>query len=181
MTTPIIIEEYDPQWPERFDEIHSRIASVLGSLATAIEHVGSTAVPGLAAKPIIDIDILLKSARDLPPVVAKLTAAGYEHRGTRGVSGRDAFRAPGHDIHHHLYVCSAPGSEFFRHIAFRDYLRTHPKDAEDYARLKRSLAGKFSVDREAYTQAKTDFIHEILQRPDLENAEHSSRGSRTMN
>ena len=180
MTAPIIIEEYDPQWPQRFEEIRLHLASVVGTFAAAIEHVGSTAVPGLAAKPIIDVDILLKSATDLPQVITKLAAIGYQHQGTLGVPGRDAFKAPEHDIHHHLYVCSTPDTEFFRHIAFRDYLCTHPKDAEDYARLKRSLAGKFSVDRQAYTQAKTDFIHEILQRADLEHTEHSSRISRTI-
>ncbi len=180
MIAPIIIEDYDPEWPQQFDAIRSRIASVLGTFAAAIEHIGSTAVPGLPAKPIIDIDILLKSANDLPRVIAKLAAIGYQHQGILGVPGRDAFKAPEHDIHHHLYVCSTPGTEFFRHIAFRDYLRTHPKDAEDYARLKRSLAGKFSVDRETYTQAKADFIQEILRRADLENTEHSPGATRTI-
>jgi GrpB-like predicted nucleotidyltransferase (UPF0157 family) len=180
MTTPIIIEDYDPQWPQRFDAIRERLAPVLGTFAAAIEHVGSTAVPGLAAKPIIDIDVLLKSAKDLPQVIANLKAVGYEHQGTLGIPGRDAFKAPAHDIDHHLYVCSTPGTEFFRHIAFRDYLRTHPKDADDYARLKRSLAGKFAVDRETYTQAKSDFVQEILRRADLENTEHSRRTTRTM-
>ena len=180
MTTPIIIEEYDPHWPERFNAVRSRLAPVIGKFAAAIEHVGSTAVPGLAAKPIIDIDILLKSAKDLPRVIAKLKTVGYEHQGTLGVPGRDVFKAPTHDIYHHLYVCSTDSPEFFRHIAFRDYLRKHPKDAEDYARLKRCLAGKFSIDRDAYTQAKTDFIQEILRRADLENKEHSSRAARTI-
>ena len=179
MTTPIIIEDYDPHWPLRFEAIRERLASVLGTFATAIEHVGSTAVPGLPAKPIIDIDVLLKSVEDLPQVVATLTAIGYQHQGTLGIPGRDVLKAPGHDIHHHLYVCSTPGTEFLRHIAFRDYLRSHPKDAEDYARLKHSLAGKFSVDRDAYTHAKTDFIEEILQRADLKTTEHSSPAART--
>jgi GrpB-like predicted nucleotidyltransferase (UPF0157 family) len=180
MTPPSMIEEYDPQWPQQFDAIRSRIAPVLGTFASAIEHVGSTAVPGLAAKPIIDIDVLLKSPKDLPPVIAKLKAVGYEHQGTLGVPGRDAFKAPGHDIHHHLYLCSTLGTEFLRHIAFRNFLRAHPADAEDYARLKRSLAGKFSVDRQTYTHAKTDFIQEILRRADLEKAEHSPRSTRTL-
>jgi GrpB-like predicted nucleotidyltransferase (UPF0157 family) len=179
MTTLIIIEQYNPQWPQQFDAIRLRIAPVLDRFATAIEHIGSTAVPGLAAKPIIDIDVLLKSARDVPRVTAKLTAVGYQHQGTLGVPGRDAFKAPGHDIHHHLYVCSTPDTEFFRHIAFRDYLRKHPNDAGDYARLKYSLAGRFSVDRDTYTQAKTDFIQEILRRADLEKAEHFPRAERT--
>ncbi len=178
MTAPIMIEEYDPQWPQRFDAIHSRIAPVLGALASAIEHVGSTAIPGLAAKPIIDIDVLLNSPKNLPQAITKLQAIGYEHQGTLDVPGRDAFKAPGHDIQHHLYVCSTPDTEFSRHIAFRNYLRTHPTDAEDYAQLKRSLAGKFAVDRETYTRAKTDFIEEILRRAQLENTEHSPRATR---
>ncbi len=180
MTTPIMIEEYDPQWPQQFDAIRSRIAPVLATFASAIEHVGSTAVPGLAAKPIIDIDVLLKSTEHLPEVIAKLKAVGYVHEGTLGVPGRDAFKAPGHDIQHHLYVCSTPDTEFFRHVAFRNYLRAHPRGAEDYARLKRSLAGKFSVDRETYTHAKTDFIQEILRRADLDSTEHSPRATRTI-
>ena len=73
-----------------------------------------------------------------------------------------------------------PIAEFFRHVAFRNYLRAHPRGAEDYARLKRSLAGKFSVDRETYTHAKTDFIQEILRRADLDSTEHSPRATRTI-
>lgn len=181
MTEPIIIEEYNPQWPESFEQICSRIKPAIGKFAAAIEHVGSTAVPGLAAKPVIDIDVLLKSDKDIAPVTKKLAGLGYEHRGTLGIAGRDAFRAPAHDIRHHLYVCAAEGREFFRHLAFRDYLRRHPNDAADYARLKKSLSGKFSIDREAYTEAKTEFIEEILRRTSLEKAEHLSRAHRTNN
>jgi len=177
MTTPIIIEDYDPHWPQHFDAIRSRIAPVLGTLAAAIEHIGSTAVPGLPAKPIIDLDILLKSPADLPAVISKLQAFGYEHQGTLGVPGREAFRAPAHDVPHHLYVC-VPGSlEYSRHIAFRDYLRSHPRDAEAYSSLKHNLSGRFSIDRDAYTQAKTEFIERILR---LANAEHSSVPKRTI-
>jgi GrpB-like predicted nucleotidyltransferase (UPF0157 family) len=181
MTEPLIIEEYDRQWPKSFEAIRSRIASVLGKFAAAIEHVGSTAVPGLAAKPIIDIDVLLRSNQDLAPVTKKLAAMGYQHRGTLGIPGRDAFQAPGHDVSHHLYVCASDSLEFLRHISFRDYLRSHPQDAEDYADLKRGLSGKFSLDRDAYTQAKTAFIEGVLRRARLEIPEHLSRAQRTSN
>lgn len=181
MTEPIIIEEYDPQWPKSFETIRLRIAPVLVKFAAAIEHVGSTAVPGLAAKPIIDIDVLLRSDKDLVAVIKKLAALGYQHKGTLGVAGRDAFRAPGHDIRHHLYVCEPNGGEFLRHIAFRDYLRHHPKEADDYAILKRSLSGKFSIDRATYTQAKTEFVEEILRRARIEIPELFSRAQRTNN
>jgi GrpB-like predicted nucleotidyltransferase (UPF0157 family) len=181
MTTPIIIEEYDPQWPKSFEGISSRIASALGRWAAAIEHVGSTAVPGLPAKPIIDLDVLLRSDEDLLHVIQKLHLLGYQHRGTLGIPGRDAFRAPAHDMRHHLYVCSPSSQEFSRHITFRDYLRRHPRDADDYARLKRSLSGRFSIDRDAYTEAKTEFIEEILRRARLETSELFPRAKRMNN
>lgn len=164
MTGPIIIEDYNPFWPERFQMLRSRIAAALGPLATAIEHVGSTAVPGLAAKPVIDIDILLRSPADLPVAIEKLFALGYQHEGDLGMPGREAFRAPLHDVPHHLYACSPDSGEYARHIAFRDYLRSHRDDADAYAKLKRKLAQQYRTDREAYTKAKGEFINTVLQR-----------------
>ena len=161
---PVIIQEYDKSWPRQFETLRSRIAIALSEMAAAIEHVGSTAVPGLAAKPIIDLDVLLFSAGDLPSVIARLASLGYEHRGDLGIAGREAFRAPLNDFRHHLYVCLPAGKEYRRHIAFRDYLRTHPREARAYASLKRDLARQFRDDREAYNQAKSRFVTEILQR-----------------
>ena len=105
----IIIKDYDPRWPQLFERLRSRIAAVLDKVAISIEHVGSTAVPGLAAKPIIDIDVLLRASTDFPIVIRKLANLGYEHRGDLGISGREAFRAKSDDVPHHLYVCP-PGS-----------------------------------------------------------------------
>ncbi len=180
MTTPIIIEDYNPGWPERFEEICSRIAPALGDLAARIEHVGSTAVPGLASKPIIDLDILLHAADDLPAVVLKLKALGYKHQGTLGIPGREAFKSAAHDIPHHLYVCLPDGPEYARHIAFRNFLRTHREDAEAYSNLKRYLSGRFSIDRDAYTQAKTEFIEEVLRKAEVAKAELPPRPKRTL-
>ncbi|HEY6337973.1 MAG TPA: GrpB family protein [Candidatus Sulfotelmatobacter sp.] len=164
MTEPIIIQDYDSLWPERFEILRSRISAGLDGLATAIEHIGSTAVPGLAGKPVIDIDVLLKSDANLSLAISRLSDLGYEHRGNLGIAGREAFQAPLDDFPHHLYVCS-PGSQTYeRHIAFRDHLRTHPSDADAYARLKRKLATKFDADREAFTQGKSEFVEEILRR-----------------
>ncbi len=181
MTTPIIIEDYDPSWPKSFEAIRARIAPPLSNFATAIEHIGSTSVPGLAAKPIIDIDVLLRSANNLSLAIAALERLGYQHQGTLGIAGRDAFVAPAHDVRHHLYVCSPDAFEFQRHVTFRDYLRRHPNDADEYARLKRNLSGRFSIDREAYTEAKTEFIEGILRRARLETREHLFRPRRTNN
>ena len=181
MTVPIIIEDYDPSWPRSFEAIRDRIIPAIGEFVTAIEHIGSTSVPGLAAKPIIDIDVLLRSSDGLRVVIAALEGLGYQHQGTLGIPGRDAFVAPSHDVRHHLYVCSPEAPEFQRHIMFRDYLRQHPKDAAEYARLKRNLSGRFSIDREAYTEAKTEFIEEILRRARLQSREHLFRPRRTNN
>jgi GrpB-like predicted nucleotidyltransferase (UPF0157 family) len=164
MADPIVVVDYDPSWPERFQLLRQPIAEVLGSMAVAIEHVGSTAVPNLAAKPIIDIDVLLATETELPAAIDRLATLGYIHRGDLGIPGREAFRTPVHDPLHHLYVCP-PGSKAFQeHLAFRDYLRAHPNEAEAYADLKRALALKFSDDRPAYNSAKSTFVAETLSR-----------------
>jgi GrpB-like predicted nucleotidyltransferase (UPF0157 family) len=163
MSSRITIQDYDPLWPQQFETLRSRIAATLGEMAIAVEHVGSTAVPGLAAKPIIDIDILLKSSTDFPLVITRLSSSGYEHQGDLGITGREVFRPPPNDLPHHLYVCPPDSQEYMRHIAFRDHLRTHPEDANAYATLKRMLAGKFADDRDAYTQGKGEFVANILR------------------
>jgi len=164
LPNPVIIKDYDPRWPQLFEMLRSRIAAVLDELAISIEHVGSTAVQGLAAKPVIDIDVLLKSSTDLAVVIRKLTDLGYEHLGDLGISGREAFRANAAAVQHHLYVCPVGSLEYDRHIAFRNYLRAHAADANAYALLKRQLATKFGSDREGYNEAKSEFVQRILRR-----------------
>jgi GrpB-like predicted nucleotidyltransferase (UPF0157 family) len=161
---PVIVVDYDPQWPATFEILRSPMAGTLGGLAAAIEHVGSTAVPGLAAKPIIDIDVLLKSASDLPVAIQRLASIGYTHRGDLGVTGREAFYAPPGSAKHHLYVCPPESREYRRHLAVRDYLRTHFAEAENYGKLKRSLAARFRNDRSAYNEGKSEFVEALLQR-----------------
>jgi len=163
MSSAISIEDYDPRWAQRFESLRSRIALALGPLAAVIEHVGSTAVPGLAAKPIIDLDVLLQSDTDLPLVIGKLELMGYRHRGDLGIPGREAFQAPPDEFPHHLYVCLPENLEFRRHLAFRNHLRAHPDDADAYSSLKRDLAETLA-DRDAYTQAKSAFVEQILYR-----------------
>jgi GrpB-like predicted nucleotidyltransferase (UPF0157 family) len=160
----VIVEDYDPRWPERFEALRFRIAAVLGATAVTIEHVGSTAVPGLAAKPIIDVDVLLAPAGDLPLVIAKLAFLGYRHQGDLGIAGREAFETLAGDFPHHLYVCLPGNLEYQRHLAFRDHLRVHPLDAGLYASLKRRLATEFAHDRDAYTSGKSAFVAGILER-----------------
>ena len=135
----------------------------LGSLGLRIEHVGSTSVPGLPAKPIIDMDVVIESADQLEDVTARLTEIGYEGRGDLGVTGRYAFKSPPGLPDHHLYVCARDNAELRRHLALRDYLRRHHAEAVAYGRLKLSLAEAHPFDREAYTEGKTHWIERTLQ------------------
>jgi GrpB-like predicted nucleotidyltransferase (UPF0157 family) len=160
---PIIVVEYDPHWAATFEILRSNLAEALGTLAAAIEHIGSTAVSGLAAKPIIDIDVLLKSASDLPLVIQRLASLGYAHRGDLGIAGREAFAAPSAAPVHHLYVCPPESQEYRRHLALRNYLRSHSAEAAAYSELKRSLAARFREDRSAYLAGKSEFIELLLQ------------------
>src|SRR5579864_4066421 len=164
MANPIIVVDYDPNWPIVFESLRKRIADILGDVAAAIEHVGSTAVPNLPAKPIIDIDVLLASETMLPASIERLASLGYVHRGDLGVPQREAFFPPANDPPHHLYVCPPGSAEFRRHVAFRDYLRAHPQDAKIYADLKAALAERFRDDRAAYNDAKADFVRELTNR-----------------
>jgi GrpB-like predicted nucleotidyltransferase (UPF0157 family) len=164
MTNPIIVLDYDPNWPELFQSLRKRIEDALGVMVSAIEHVGSTSVPDLVAKPIIDIDVLLASETILPAAIERLANLGYIHRGSLGIPEREAFLTPANDPPHHVYVCPPSSAEFRRHMAFRDYLRAHPKDAKIYGDLKIALAEKFREDRSAYNNAKSEFVEELTNR-----------------
>ena len=160
----IAIEDYDSHWPSHFEEIRRPIAAALDGMVVAIEHIGSTAVPGLAGKPIIDIDVLLKNAGAMPDVVDRLHPLGYRYQGDLGIIGREAFSGPKDVFPHHLYVCLPDSDEYGRHIAFRDYLRTHLDAVAEYAALKRDLATRFGTDRDEYTRAKSHFVLDILSK-----------------
>jgi GrpB-like predicted nucleotidyltransferase (UPF0157 family) len=159
----VIIVDYDPDWPTIFQELSIPINIALGDIAIANEHVGSTAVPGLAAKPIIDIDVVVASPSHLSEAVTRLAVLGYIHQGDLGIRGREAFMAPASKPKHHLYVCPVDSGELRRHRMFRDYLRAHPDAAATYAALKKDAARRFLDDRVSYTAYKGDFIEEILR------------------
>lgn len=161
MSQPIIIVDYDPAWPKLFKELRTPVARVFGDLALTIEHVGSTSVPGLAAKPIIDMDIVVESASYISKATERLATLGYLHQGNLGILGREAFLCPPSTPCHHLYVCPKDSVALRRHLSFRNYLIKHPDQAQRYGLLKRQLAVKFSNDREAYTNAKDEYIQAI--------------------
>ena len=159
----IVVADYDPRWPAFFAQIRDHVWPAVRDFATAIEHVGSTAVPGLAAKPIIDVDLIIPSGEALPQVVERLEALGYTHLGNLGIPGRDAFRATNDLPRHNLYVCPQGSIGLRNHLAVRDYLRAHPEAVEAYAALKRGLAQQFPNDMAHYVDGKTDLIASILR------------------
>jgi GrpB-like predicted nucleotidyltransferase (UPF0157 family) len=129
----------------------------------ALEHVGSTSVPGLRAKPVIDACIVVASPRDIPHVVRALSSLGYVHRGELGVPGREAFRQPASLPKHHLYASYRGSLSLKNHLGLRDYLRAHPQVAREYGDLKATLASRFPDDIDAYIAGKTNFILGILR------------------
>jgi GrpB-like predicted nucleotidyltransferase (UPF0157 family) len=136
----------------------------LGHLVLAIEHVGSTSVPGLAAKPIIDVDIVIESPAQLPPVAERLAGIGYTHQGDLGIAGRHAFDAPPAPPPRHVYVCPRDSIPLREHLAFRDFLRSNPEAAASYAELKRQLCNACADDRAQYTERKAAFVRGVLAR-----------------
>jgi GrpB-like predicted nucleotidyltransferase (UPF0157 family) len=163
---PVVICDYDPAWPGRYEVLRARIAEALGALAAAIQHVGSTAVPGLAAKPTIDLVVRLAAPDDLPAAIERLAGLGYAHEGDFGIVGREAFATPpGYGVHdHHLYVCAPDWGGYDDQVVFRDYLRANPDAAGAYAALKRSLAERHRDNRTAYTDGKAAFVRRVLER-----------------
>lgn len=165
--TNLEVVPYDVHWPAAFEAEAARLRSAFGSLALRIDHHGSTSVPGLAAKPIIDIQVSVTALQPLGAYGERLQAVGYVHV----PHPDDSFCPFFHRSHqwphsHHVHVVQAGGAEERRTLAFRDYLREHSAAAREYEQLKRALAPQFTVadreSREAYARAKTDFIERII-------------------
>jgi GrpB-like predicted nucleotidyltransferase (UPF0157 family) len=159
---PLVISDYDVEWPVLFGQIAEPVRRTLGEIVVAVEHVGSTSVPGLAAKPVIDVDVVVRSAEDVPVAIERLRGLGYVYQGDKGIPGREAFMWPPHAPRHHLYVVVEGSKPHVDHVRFRDYLRDHPEVAREYAQLKRGLAEQHRNEREAYTEAKAEFISRVL-------------------
>jgi GrpB-like predicted nucleotidyltransferase (UPF0157 family) len=163
MSEPVVrieIVAYDPRWPVLFEAEHAQIVAALGDMIDHLEHIGSTSVPGLAAKPIIDL-LATVSHLDTPEVYAeRLAGLGYAFFSVLGTADRYTF-GKGIPHTHHLHIVAHGGEEHERLIAFRDYLRAHPETTQRYEALKRSLAERYRNNRQAYSQAKTEFIQSI--------------------
>ena len=159
---PVVIVEYDPRWPVMFEEEKTRLLGVIGHVVEQVEHVGSTAVPGLGAKPIIDILIGLRRLDDAAQCIAPLQSLGYQYVPEYEVElpERRYFRK-GSPRTHHIHMVELTSGFWERHLLFRDYLCTHPETAREYYELKKALAAKFGSDRDGYTDAKTEFVRSV--------------------
>ena len=162
---PVRIEPYDPEWPEKFDKERVALEEVLGADITGgIHHVGSTSVPGLDAKPVIDILVGVKDLETARSYIEPLKALNYMYAPYR--SDTEAWFCKPHLARrtHHLHLVPTGSARFRADLAFRDYLRMHPEVAEEYLALKRNLAAEFEHDREAYTEAKAEFVLRVVKR-----------------
>ena len=165
MKTPkVTVLPYDKKWRSDFEEIKKEIQSVVGDLIIGTEHVGSTSVEGMSAKPCIDIDVIIKDYSVFGAVVNRLETIGYIHEGDLGIPEREAFAYAGKDHlqKHHLYVCPESSKELQRHIAFRNFLRKNPDAAAKYSRVKEEAARLFPDDIDKYIEYKSPCIEEIL-------------------
>ena len=168
MSKKVIVIDYNPAWPSQFDALAAPIRQALIGLDFDIEHVGSTSVTGLAAKPIIDMTIVLQSSEEMFSLIQRLQVLDYQHRGDLGIPGREAFKAPEHLPSHHLYACVQGNLALQNHLTLRNYLRQNPQAVQDYARLKHTLAEQFSQDIDGYVDGKTEFILAILKQADFD-------------
>jgi GrpB-like predicted nucleotidyltransferase (UPF0157 family) len=162
----IEVLDHDPTWAERFEALRAALSPALSGMDARIEHVGSTSVIGLAAKPVIDADIILQDVADLPRVIAQLESLGYRHLGDLGITGREAFRHPSPPFRHNLYAAAADALPVRNHLAFRDALRADASLRDEYAALKRRLAATCD-DMDTYVEGKTALIVRVLERAGL--------------
>jgi GrpB-like predicted nucleotidyltransferase (UPF0157 family) len=160
----MLIQEYNPNWIKDFNDIKNVITEALINLNVQIEHVGSTSIPNLAAKPIIDIDIAFYAPTEFDVIKSGLEKIGYYHNGNQGIPNRDVFKRGQSDakhemldsIAHHLYVCPNDSEALQRHILFRDYLKTHEEVRIQYQNIKYALAEEANQDRKKYAALKEE-------------------------
>lgn len=177
------IEPYNPDWKNGFDQIKAVIEREAGGLSGQIDiqHIGSTSIPGLYAKPVLDIDIIIHNKELLERVSILLEKLGYRSKGEQGIAGRFAFRQTSVNTPltnqkkkwyaHHLYVCYADSLALKNHLLFRDALLANVDIREKYSTLKKSMAANLQITREEYTTGKTDFIISVLAAAGMDEQE----------
>jgi len=163
--TVTLVEKYNLAWPKWFEEIRAFLEEKIADACLRIEHVGSTSIPGMTAKPIIDIIIVIEPG-NFPRMKNLLEELGYYYRGDQGQPGREVFRLKDETPLpiHHLYVCPKDNQELKQETAFRDYMKKHKADRERLRALKWELAEKFNNDKQLYIDGKDTLVKEITQK-----------------
>ena len=163
VTREIVVADYDPAWPASFAQLRDRIWPAIEAHAVRVDHVGSTAVPGLAAKPVIDMDVVVAGDSRVRPVIEALRPLGYQWRGDLGVEGRQALRYLSDDLpDHHLYVVVEGNDAHLDHVLLRDLLREDADARERYGSLKRQNVDLAAGDMDRYVALKHDLVQELL-------------------
>ncbi|KLU62370.1 dephospho-CoA kinase/protein folding accessory domain-containing protein [Peptococcaceae bacterium CEB3] len=157
----VCVVDYDPRWPGMFEAEASLIREVFGEELLALHHIGSTSVPGLRAKPIIDMMPVVRDIEAVDRFNDKMVELGYEPMGEFGISRRRYFRKGGDARTHHVHIFQEGSEDIKRHLAFRDFLRSHEDAAREYGTLKTLLAERFPEDIESYMDGKDSFIKDL--------------------
>lgn len=161
----IIVTDYDPNWVSLFEGEAEKISNILQEELITVHHIGSTAVPHLKAKPIIDIMPVVKNIDQIDQYNEAFTKIGYELLGEFGITGRRYLRKGGVNRTHHIHIFQQDNHlDIERHLAVKDYLRAHEEIANEYGSLKEKLAGQFPLDNEGYCDGKDDFVQSLEQR-----------------
>jgi GrpB-like predicted nucleotidyltransferase (UPF0157 family) len=164
-TRRVVVLPYDIAWQSAFQKIKSEIEEAVGDLIIGVEHVGSTSVEGMSAKPCIDIDVIIKDDSVFSAVADRLKTIGYIHEGDLGIKDREAFKYldKPHLQTHHLYVCPQYSEELHRHMVFRDFLRSNAEAVKKYSAIKEKAAELFPDDIDQYIKYKTPCIEELYR------------------
>lgn len=165
----IMLAPFDPEWKNYFLEEKDRLLSSISDHVLAIEHIGSTSIPGLSAKPIIDIGISTESFEQGFACVPGLEALGYLYKGENGIANRHYFRTNADIVKFHIHMFPHKHPKLVDHLLFRDYLIAYPEEKNKYQQLKEELSQKYATQRELYTSSKSDFITGILEKARIQN------------
>ncbi len=164
-TKRVVVEKWNPQWKYEYEKIVASLGKDIIYNSIKIEHVGSTSVEGLSAKPVIDLDIVIE--KDKFAIIKELlNKKGYEHEGDLGIEGREAFSYSGKEelMTHHLYVCPKDSKELFKHITFRNFLKDNPALAAEYSKVKEQAAVLYPDDIDKYMEFKSKIIEKIYKK-----------------
>jgi len=164
-TKRVVVEKWNPQWKYEYEKIVASLGKDIIYNSIKIEHVGSTSVEGLSAKPIIDLDIVIENDK-FEIIKRLLNDKGYKYEGDLGIEGREAFSYSGKEelMTHHLYVCPKDSKELFKHITFRDFLKNNPTLASEYSKVKEQAAVLYPDDIDKYMEFKSEIIEKIYKR-----------------